>query len=57
MSKNNLGLLYLSVVILGLIILNEFSYTSKTSLAWVVIWLSFAVGLQGIYLIKRDKDK
>ena len=44
---------YISIGLAGLVCLNEIAYIGKTSLAWVVILLGIAIGLQGIYLLKK----
>jgi len=49
------GLLYTSLVLTGIVILNELAYIGETSLALVILALAVAVGLQSIYLIKKDK--
>lgn len=48
------SLLYTSLALLGIVILNEFAYLGQTSLAWVLMVLAIAIGLQGIYLIKQS---
>jgi len=47
------NLLYVSIVISIIVVLTELAYLSETSLAWVITGLAIAVGLQGIYLIKK----
>ena len=47
------NLLYISLALSGIVILNELAYLGETSLALVILALAVAVGLQAIYLIKR----
>ena len=47
------GLLYASLAISGLVVINELSYLGETSLAWIIIGLAIAVGLQVVYLLKN----
>jgi hypothetical protein len=47
------NLLYVSLIIAVIVVINELAYIGTTSLAWVVIGLGLAVGLNTIYLIKK----
>jgi len=47
------NLLYISIGLAGIVILNELAYLGETGLAWVITGLAIAVGLQGIYLVKK----
>jgi hypothetical protein len=49
------NLLYVSLIIAIVVVINEFAYIGSTSLAWVVIALALAVGLNTIYLIKKSQ--
>jgi len=48
-------LLYISLIITVVIVINELFYLNEINLAWVVLSLSIAVGLQTYYLIKKHK--
>jgi len=48
-------LLWLALLIAVVVIVNEFAYIGQTSLAWVVIALSVAVGAVAIYLMAEKK--
>ena len=52
-SKIMKKLLYASLVISIIVVLIEITYISETSLAWVIIALAVAIGLQGIYLLRK----
>ena len=47
------NLLYISLVLSGVVVINELTYLGETSLALVILALAVAVGLQAIYLIKN----
>jgi len=49
-------LLYTSLVLAGLTIITELFYLARTTLALVIIGLAVAIGLQGIYLLKKIKE-
>ena len=48
-------LLYISLVLSGVVVLNELFYLGRTGLAWILIILAAAIGLQAIYLIESKK--
>jgi len=50
------SLLYISIVIAGIIFINEIGWLGKTDLAPVILGICIAVGIQGVYLIKKSKD-
>ena len=47
------NLLYISLILAGVVAVTELAYLGETSLAWVIMALAVAVGLQAIYLIKK----
>lgn len=51
-----INLLYTSVFLAGLIIIQELSWIGKTDLAAVILGLAIAVGSQGIYLLYKEKN-
>ena len=55
MNKNYLPII--SLVISGAVILNEIAFLSKTSLAWVIIALAVANGLNSMYQLTNTKNK
>lgn len=48
------GLLYISLILAGLVALNELFYLGETSLALVIMGLAIAIGLIAVYLLKRE---
>jgi len=46
-------LLWASLVIVIVVAINELFWLGKTSLAWVILGLAIAMGLQAVYLIKK----
>jgi len=46
-------LLWISLIIAAIIVINEIMWIGKSELAWVLIGLGVAVGLQSIYLIGK----
>lgn len=46
------NLLYISVILAGIVAIMEIGYLADSSLAFVILMLAVAVGLQGYYLIK-----
>ncbi len=48
-------LIYISLLIVGLIAINELSWIGKTDLAMVVIGIALSVFLQGLYLIQLGR--
>lgn len=51
----NKSLLWISLVIAVIILVNEFSWLGESSLALVIMGLAIAIGLQAIYLLVRKK--
>lgn len=49
------NLLYVSIVLSVFVILQELTYIGETNLAWVILLLAVAIGLQGVYLIKNKE--
>ena len=49
-------LLQISLVLVGFVFLTELSWIGKSDLAVVIMGLAIAIGLQAIYLIKKDKN-
>jgi len=48
------GLLWVSITIAAIVAVYELTWLGRSSLAWVIIGLAVAVGLQAVYLlIKR----
>jgi hypothetical protein len=50
------ALLYISIGIAGIVFLSELAWLGDSSLAPVIMGLCIAIGLQGIYLIKNNKE-
>jgi len=46
-------LLLASLIIVIIIAINELFWLGKTSLAWVILGLAVAMGLQAVYLIRK----
>ncbi|UZE93075.1 MAG: hypothetical protein ACKKMV_02710 [Candidatus Nealsonbacteria bacterium] len=46
---------WISLIIAFIVVINEFMYIGKTSLAWVLIGLGVAIGLNAVYLIAGKK--
>jgi len=46
-------LLWISLIIAAIIVINEIMWIGKSDLAWLIIGLGVAVGLQSIYLIGK----
>ena len=46
-------LLWTSLVIVVVVAINELIWLSRTSLAWIIIGLAIAIGLQAVYLLSR----
>ncbi len=44
-------LLWASLIIVIVVIVNELTWLGRTSLAWVIIGLAVAMGLQVLYLL------
>lgn len=49
------GLIYISLVLASIVVINELAYLGETGLAWVIVALAVAIGLQGYYLLKEIK--
>ena len=47
------GLLWASLVIVIIVAINELTWVGKTSLAWVILGIAVALGLQTVYLIRK----
>ncbi len=47
------GLLWASLIIAIVVAINELFWLGKTSLAWVIIGLAVAMGLQTVYLLTK----
>lgn len=48
-------LLWASLIIVIIIIINELFWIGKSDLAWVIIGLAVAMGLQAVYLLAKKK--
>jgi len=46
-------LLWISLIIVAIIVVNEIMWIGRSDLAWLLIGLGAAVGLQSIYLIGK----
>jgi len=46
-------LLWASLIIIIVIAINELFWLGKTSLAWVILGLAVAMGLQVVYLLSK----
>jgi Gpi18-like mannosyltransferase len=51
----NAPMIWASIIIAGIIILVEFFWIDKSSLAFVIMGLAVAVLLQGIYLLTKER--
>lgn len=51
----NKSLLWISLVIAVILLINEFFWLGKSSLSWVIMALAIAIGLQAIYLLAKKK--
>ena len=49
------SLLWASLIIVIIVTITELAWLGKTGLAWVILGLAVAVGLQAVYLL-RKKD-
>ena len=52
---NKKGLLWASLAIVIIVVINELFWLGRTDLAWVILGLAIALGLQAVYLIKKNK--
>ena len=50
-------LLWASLIIVIIVAINELFWLGRTGLAWVIIGLAVAIGLQVVYLLIREKGK
>ena len=50
-------LLWASLVIVIVVAINELFWLGKTSLAWVILGLAIAMGLQVLYLLIKEREK
>jgi hypothetical protein len=48
-------LLWASLIVAIIVVINEITWLGKTSLAWVIIALAVAIGLQAVYLLIKKK--
>jgi len=48
-------LLWTSLIITAIVIINEIAWIGRSDLAWIFIGLGVAVGLQAIYLLAGKK--
>lgn len=48
-------LIWISLVIAAVVVINEIMWLGKSSVAWIYISLGVAVGLQAIYLLSGKK--
>jgi hypothetical protein len=44
---------WISLIIAAIVVINEITWIGKTDLAWIIIGLGVAVGLQSIYLVGK----
>jgi hypothetical protein len=44
---------WISLIIAVIVVINEITWIGKTDLAWIIIGLGVAVGLQSIYLVGK----
>jgi len=51
------GLLWASLTIVIIIVIQELFWLGKSELAWVILGLAVAMGLQVVYLLIREKGK
>jgi len=47
-------LLWTSFIIVIVVVINELTWLGRTDLAWVILGLAVAVGLQVVYLLIRE---
>ncbi len=50
-------LLWASLIIVIIIAINELFWLGKSDLAWVILGLAVAMGLQVTYLLMKEKGK
>jgi hypothetical protein len=47
------GLLWISLVIAAIVAIYELTWLGRSDLAWVIIGLAVAMGLQAVYLLRK----
>lgn len=47
------GILWVSITIAAIVAIYELTWLGRSSLAWVIIALAVAVGLQAVYLLRK----
>ena len=47
------SLLWVSLILLIIVAISELFWLGKSDLAWVILLLAIAAGLQAVYLIKK----
>lgn len=50
---NRKYLLWASLVVVIVVVINELIWLGRTSLAWIILGLAIAIGLQAVYLLSR----
>ena len=48
-------LLWASLVIVIIIVINELTWLGRSDLAWVILGLAIAIGLQAIYFLRKKE--
>jgi len=46
---------WISLIIAAIVVINEIMWIGKSDLAWVIVGLGIAVGLQAIYILVEKK--
>ncbi len=46
-------LLWASLIIVIIIVINELTWLGRSDLAWVILGLAVAIGLQTVYLLRK----
>ncbi len=49
------NLVYVSIIIAAIVVITEFAYIGQTSLAWVIMGLAVAVGLNALAILNIQK--
>jgi len=47
------GLLWVSITIAAIVAIYELTWLGRSGLAWVIIVLAVAIGLQAVYLLRK----
>ena len=47
------ALLWVSIILAGIVAIVELTWLGKSDLAWIILLLAVAVGLQAVYLLMR----